>query len=156
MSNYYNGKVSMKPDMNKFDCVSEDGCIFKIPEVYFSEAGEIHEEDAYNWDVSFLTVVKDTSVVKYTTSNFSEMLIEDDYGVPSWIQGRMANMLGVDVCDADAFRENKEFKIEEFDLEKSIKRRYKVILEETSDMNEFDFREVKSIINDENDNDNNL
>ena len=107
--------------------------------------------------VSFYTytlfVVKKSKLIKYTTSISSELLIKDEYGESRWIDGRLANVLGVDIYDADSSRTTKEYRIVEYDLEKSQKRKYKVILDETVDMNENDICEVKRIINDEKNND---
>lgn len=152
MSNYYNGLVSMKAEMKKADYICEEERSFEVPAVYYEGGGDENEETVFSWDTDSIFVVKNQKVIKYTKSTFSEMLIRDENGQTSWLDGRIANILGVNVNDSEDTRVSNEYRIEEYDLQKSIKRRYKVVLEESLDMDEQDLYKIKSIINKENNN----
>ncbi len=150
---YYDGKVSMKPDMNKFDCICEEEGTFEIPGVRFIGEGDIYDEEIFSWTTDTMLVARKTNLIKYTASTFSEMFITNERGETNWIDGRLANILGVDICDADAFRTKREHCIIEYDLEKSQKRIYKVVLDKTLDMSDIEICEIKRIIDDEKNND---
>ncbi len=150
MGNYYDGKVSMKPDMSKMDYICEDEYSFEVPEVYFESTGEENEKNVFDWNSDSILVVKNKRVIKYTDTIFSKILLKDTKGKTEWLDGRIANILGVDVDDAEDIRESKEYRIEEYDLEKSQKRIYKVVLDETVDMSDIDICEIKRIIEEKN------
>lgn len=149
MGNYYDGKVSMKPDMSKMDYICEDEYSFEVPEVYFESTGEENEKNVFDRNSDSILVVKNKRVIKYTDTIFSKMLLKNEDGKTEWLDGRIANILGIDIDEAEDIRELKEYQIEEYDLKKSQKRRYKVILDETVDMSDIDICKIKRIIDDE-------
>ncbi len=152
MRNYYYGLVSMKADMNKVDYICDDERSFEIPKVYFNGTGEENDETVFSWGDESVLVVKDKQVIKYTESVFSKILLKDEDGKTDWLDGRIADILGVDIDDAEDVCISKEYQIEEYDFEKSIKRRYKVVLDETLDIDGDDIREIKNFIGTENKN----
>ena len=59
-----------------------------------------------------------------------------------WVNGQVANIEGVSADEVLNYRLANEYRVTEYDLEKSEKRLYKVVLEETASMNESDRRIV--------------
>lgn len=151
---YYNGLVPMKPEMKNVDLVCEDDeCSFEVPEVYFEGTSETHEQESmFNCDTDSVLVHKGKRIVKYTESTFFEILLIDEKDETNWLDGRLANILGADVNDVEEVRPTNEYRIEEYDLEKSLKRRYKVILEETLDIDEYEQCNIEKILKEENSN----
>lgn len=148
MINYYQGMVAMKVDADTLDLICEDELSFEVQGVYYECMNEESEDDdatALDWKMDSVLVVRNKQVVKYMKSTFSELLLKDDNGEYDWVDGRVARILGVGTDDADDVRAANEYRIEEYDLENSLKRRYKVVLEGTYNMGEYELKEIKEI-----------
>jgi hypothetical protein len=91
-------------------------------------------------------MVKDNRAVRYTEFNHYELLMTDLEGRTDWVDGRVADIMAWDLQYASDIRTAKSYWIEEFDWNNSVKRKYKVILEETSKLEEYDEGYLKSVI----------
>lgn len=149
---YYNGLVPMKPEMEKLDYICEGECSFKVPKIYFDGAGETCTDSMFNWETDSVIVIKGSRVIKYAATTFSEVLLKAEKDESVWLNGGLADILGADVNDVEEVRPTNEYRIEEYDLEKSLKRRYKVILEETLDIDEYEQCNIEKILKEENSN----
>jgi hypothetical protein len=72
--------------------------------------------------------------------------LTDVDGKTDWVDGRVADIMGWDIEDAADIKTAKSYWIEEFDWSNAVKRKYKVILEETSKLEEYDAGYLKSVI----------
>ena len=90
------------------------------------------------WNYHTVFIQTDKHIVKYSEDTFLDLLLENEDDSTSWFDGRAANIIGIDESKVVDVRPSNEYYIEDYDLEKSVKRRYKVILEETLDMDEHD------------------
>ena len=148
MNNYYNGSVPMKPEMEKKDFVCEDDVCYQVPQVYFGCIGELSDcTSAFDWNDEFIIVVKDNVILKYTESTFCETLVKDPDGENNWMNGSVASFSGYDDEDVQDVIERKLYTIEEYDFNKFEKRKYKVIYEETSSINDLNYCELKHYVN---------
>ena len=128
---FYEGKVTMIPEIEKSEYVGEDEITYKIPKFAFGCTGEVNESTpALNWSEDSVFVMKDNRIVKYTEYNTHKVYLTDDEGHSEWLEGRAADIIGFEVSDTDETVKEKSYWIEEDDLEKSEKRKYKVTLEE--------------------------
>jgi hypothetical protein len=150
MSNYYNGSVPMKPEMEKKDFVCEDDVCYQVPQVYFGCTGEVYNNtSAFDWNDEFVLVVRGNIILKYTESTFCETLVKDPDGEKNWMNGPIAELSGYDGEDVEDVIERKLYTIEEFDFDKFEKRRYKVVFEETLSIDDSDYCTLKHYVNDE-------
>ena len=173
-SNSYEGLVGMKPEIEKSHFFSgDDGFTYKAPLVYFECQGDIehfrkedyeYEDDAivakdhciesdidplqvaFDWRGDSVIVAKDNRVVRYTEFDYYELLMTDLEGQIDWVDGRLADIMGWDLKYASDIRTAKGYWIEEFDWNKMEKKKYKVILDETSKLGKYDAGYLKSVI----------
>ena len=145
---FYSGSVPMKPEMDKMDFFGEyiDYDIsYQMPKIYFECAGDTYDsKSSLEWSDNSLIVVKDNCIVKYTESKFSDVLVKDVDGKSDWLECRVANVYGFEEEDVEDSVERKRYTVEEYDLDKSEKRSYSVILKTSSQLNDID----KSIVQD--------
>lgn len=147
------GVVPMIPEMEKayMECSDDDNSLFKVPQIYFEGRRDICEgKPAYNWDLDSVLIIKDKCVVKYTESTTYEVLIKDDKGKTEWIDGKVAEIWGADIENYEDIRVSKKYYVERYDLEKAEKSKYKVTLEETSNMNDYDYYNLTNLLGEEN------
>ena len=144
----YEGMVGMKPELEKRHFFSgDDDFTYRAPQVYFECQGEInHSQLAFDSRYDSVIMVKDNRAVKYTEVDHYEVLLTNLDGRTEWVDGTLADIMGWDIEDAADIRTAKSYWIEEFDGSNAVKRKYKVILEETSKLEEFDERYLKSVI----------
>ena len=144
----YEGLVGMKPEFEKRHFFSgDDDFTYRVPQVYFECQGEInHSQLAFDCRYDSVIMVKDNRAVKYTEVDYYDVLLTDVDGRTEWVDGVVADIMGWEIEDAADIRTAKSYWVEEFDWNKSEKRRYKVILEETSKLEEYDARYLKSVI----------
>lgn len=148
---YCYGLVPMKPEIEKIDLINDDDCAIEIPKIHFEFHIDTDEEQsAHNWYLNSVFVSKDNCVVKYTEATASEILLEDEDGKTVWLNGKEAEIIGIDIEGFIDIRERKDYKIEMYDIDKSEKRRYKVILEETSNMNDYDYYTLENLLTEDN------
>ena len=144
---YYDGTVPMFPDVDnmKIDTNDKNVCCFKVPAIYYGAMSESFEEEPmYDWLVDSVTMVNDQKVVKYIESEFIEVLLKDKDGEPTWVNGKIAEILGIDIERREDVRVGHEYFVEIYDLEKGEKKRGKVTFEETSPRDEYDFADLKN------------
>ena len=143
----YEGLVGMKPELEKRHFFSgDDDFTYRVPQVYFECLGEInHSQLAFDSRYDSVIMVKDNRAVKYTEIDHYEVLLTDLDGRTDWVDGMVADIMGWDIDAAD-IRTAKTYWIEEFDWNNAVKRKYKVILEETSKLEEYDAGYLKSVI----------
>lgn len=122
--------IIMKPE---YSVMQEEYCEypFSIPEVtldgFWEEYGPL--KNIFSWGAESIVLVRDNKTIRYTTTLFTEILIKDEDGNTSWIDCRMVPSVSADIVEQ---REAKEFTIEEYDYDQFEKKKYKVMLEETS------------------------
>ena len=147
-STNYEGFVGMKPELKqRYFFSGDDDFTYQVPMVYFECQGEInHSQRALDYKFDSVIMVKDNRAVKYTEVDHYEVLLTDLEGRTDWVDGIPADIMGWDTEDAADIRTAKSYWIEEFDWSKSEKRRYKVVLEEISKLEEYDERYLKSVI----------
>ena len=146
-SNYSYGIVPVKPKMEKVDFVCEDTYSFNVPKLYFEGSSEIHEDNSeFDWNSNSILVIDKKNVVRYTEVTSYEVLLTDTNGRTDWIDGGLADMLGVDIEGYEDIRIAKKYWIDKFDLEKSEKSTYKVTLQETSSMSDSDYNTIAKLL----------
>ena len=143
----YGGKVLMKPDVeerneNLIDGEDyiEDAYPFSMPKVYLEGHGErYYPQTLFDWDDDSVVIVRDKMVIRYTSSSFFELLAKDENGNIIWVDGRNAPYEG---CWKGEYlkevRPVTEYTINEYNMETGEEKRYKMVLEETKQMNEYE------------------
>jgi hypothetical protein len=150
ISNYSYGIVPMKPETEKVELIYEDICAFNVPKILFEGSSETHEENSeFDWNTNSILVIDKKNVVKYTESIFYEILMTDHNGRSDWIDSGLADVLGIDIQGYEDIRVAKKYRIEKFDLEKLEKSTYKVVLEETSSMDNNEYDTITKLLNKE-------
>lgn len=140
MSIYYRGySVPMKPEMEKANITIKDEDTFDIPSIHYDGCVFADDEEfMFDWGIDSILIKQADHIVKYSEISSYDVLLKDEDNESAWYNGAAAENLGATKEDIVDFRPTKEYQIEKYDLEKSLKYRYKVILEETSEMDEFD------------------
>ena len=144
----YDGLVQMQPTFENGEFFSgDDDFTYQVPRVYFECLGEINDsQSVFDWNDASVITFKDNRAVKYTECSLYELLMTDENGESCWIDGKVADCMGCDAENVKQIRPKKVYMIEEFDWSKSEKRRYKVILEKTSKLEEHDEVYLKGVI----------
>ena len=139
-NNYYEGFIPMNANIEKTEFTAEDDTFsYQVPNVYLECCGEICDSmSAFDWIDDSIFVVKDNRIVQYTERNASDILMTDMNGQKDWVPGHVADIMGMDVDGTEDKRSVKEYFIEEYDFNKCERRKYKVILEETSEFKEYE------------------
>lgn len=147
MSNVYEGMVQMKPNFKNMEFFSgDDDFTYQMPRVYFECFGEINDSHSeFNWSDNSLITFKDNCAVKYTEVISCELLLPVENGEEFWFDAR-EDLGEVALEYAKEIRPVKSYIIEEYDWNKSEKRRYKVVLEETSKLEDYEQRYLKKVI----------
>lgn len=151
-STIYEGMVGMKPEFkNRHFFSGDDDFTYQIPKVYFECMGECdHSDLAFDYRDDSVMMLKGDRIVRYTERNCYEILMTNLNGRTEWVNGGLAECLGWDVEYIKDIRPTTIYWVEEFDLSKSEKKRYKVVLESTSKLEDFDARQIKKIIENNN------
>ena len=145
MTTYYNYiPATLNPDMREAEFYEDYKGI--IPPNFYYEGFDLScsNDPIYLWNAHSVLVHRENHVVKYSENVFLDLLLEDEDGGTSWFDGRTANLIDIDESAIVDTSPSNEYFIEDYDLEKSIKRRFKVTLEETSDMDDHDYCELKN------------
>ena len=130
---FYQGVVPMRPEVEKSDFVGDDEVTYQMPTIGFECVGEVYDsESAFAWHEDSLFMMKDNRIVKFTEYNSHDVLLTDLQGQTKWIEGRLADCMGFWVENTDEFQKTRSYWIEEYDLDKLEKRKYKVILDSSS------------------------
>ena len=141
---FYSCSVPMNPDMDKFDFIMEDEDVsasFEMPEIYYDGFSDPDDEEPmFEWSGDSVLVKRGNHIVKYTAISFYDVLLKKESGGTMWVNGKVANIEGVSADEVLNYRLANEYRVTEYDLEKSEKRHYKVVLEETTAMAESECR----------------
>ena len=154
MSNYgFIGLLRMNPDFEDkkyFPGVMEEKGR-SIPKVFLYGGAEVHNREYdLNWDDDSVIISKDKYVVKYTRSNFLEILAKNESGDNVWMDCRNESFTGH--CDIENLRERRkvqEHTIEEYDVVTKKKRKYKVSLVEETDFDLSDYLELSHYVDED-------
>ena len=130
MSSYcYGGKVLMKPaeEENKNE-IHDEGYPFSYPKVYLEGFYEDSTDFLMSFDAESIIFVRGKRVVEYTDVSSQEALGKDENGHEAWLDGYEYSR-----TKEEAYPETRvvhEYRIEEYDIDKMEKKRYKVVLED--------------------------
>ena len=146
----YGGSVRMNPEVEikEFDPWCDEGYPYKMPKVYLEGWGESYNRQyCFDWDEDSVVVVRDKRVIKYTRSTFVELLAKNEEGEIVWMDGRGApyeNCWKGEYLDED--RPAYEYTIEEYNLETSTKRKYKMVLEKETELDIQDYSSISNFV----------
>lgn len=119
-----------------------------FPKVYLEGYTELYSPQiTFEGTDDSVVLVRDKHVLRYTRSNFVELLAKDEEGNIVWMDGRKApysDCWGGEYLDEE--REKIEYRIEEYDLEQSEKKIYTVFLDETLKMTEQDRSSLEDFV----------
>ena len=146
---FYDGKLLMRPDEENNNSDDFDfGYPHEVPKVYLYGCGENYfPQQIFAWNDDSVILSRSKHVVKYTRSSFSELLAKDEAGEVAWMNVR--NVPYSSCCkvkNLDEVRDGHDFTIEEYDLETKKKMKYKVLLEEESELNDCDYYQLSSFV----------
>ena len=149
----YGGKLLMKPEktnINLKDDYMDDytSYPFNEPKVYLDGACETyHPQLSFSWSDDSVVLVRDTSVVEYTKSSFTELLAKDKDGNIIWVDGRRAPYSN---CWNGEYlgetRAGQEFSVTFYDIKTLQKKRYKMVLDETTEFESWDYRRLANFV----------
>ena len=150
MSNiFYGGTLPMKVDESKLirndTMMGMDEYPFYAPDVYLDGYGEVYyPQCCFDWMDDSVVLVREKHITEYTRSDFWELLAKDEEGTLVWVDGRNAPYAGCwDGEYLDDMRDAKEYSITEYNLETLEKKKYKVILSETTKVDAHDYNHLK-------------
>lgn len=149
----YGGSVLLKAEIEERSEYSMglDEYPFAIPKVYLDGYGEeYYPQTLFSWADDSIVLIRDKKVVRCTHSKFVELLAKDEDGNIVWMDGRNAPYSGCwDGEYLDEHRNASEYTIEEYNLETKEKKKYKMVLMETSQMNSRDCFHLRGLVDDE-------
>ena len=152
----YGGKLLMKSEktnINLKDDYMDDytSYPFNEPKVYLDGTCETYNPQlSFSWSDDSVVLVRDTSVVEYTKSSFTELLAKDKDGNIIWVDGRGAPYSNC--WDGEYLgdtRAGQEFKVTFYDIKTSQKKRYKMVLDETSEFESWDYRRLADFVDED-------
>ena len=152
----YGGKLLMKSEKNninpKDDYMDDyDSYPFEEPKVYLDGTCETyHPQYSFSWGDDSVVLVRDTTVIEYTKSSFTELLAKDKDGNIIWVDGRGAPYSNC--WDGEYLgdtRAGQEFKVTLYDIKTSQKKRYKMVLDETSEFESWDYRRLADFVDED-------
>ena len=141
ISTNYFGTVPMVPELAKMDFFSGDDDVttLDVPTMYFDGWRDLYEEEpGYDWIQDSVIMIKDHHVTKFTESTCNEMLLKCEDGESRWISGVTAQVVGADITEREDIRVLREYFVEVYDFEMGVKKRGKVVFEETEPMSEYE------------------
>lgn len=151
MPNYYSlisDKLNLNMEYSEF-YLDDSG--ITPPNFYYEGCDMSLKEDPFAvWNQHSVFVHNNKHIVKYSEDTFLDLLLENEDGSTSLLDSRVCTVIDIDEDRVVDIHPSNQYYIEDYDLEKSVKRKYKVILEETSEMNEFDHQYFANIILNEN------
>ena len=144
---YYEVSFPMKPEMEKKDyfCDPYDyELTYRVPKMYFECTGKAFDsKSSLEWSDDSLVVFKNDCIVKYTESNFYDVLVKGTEDPKHWFESRDADIYGFYDDDVEDAIERKLYTVEEYDLKKSEKRKYRFVESTNSKMNDIDKEQVQ-------------
>ena len=145
MPNFYSF-ISDKLNLNMKDSefyLDDNG--ITPPSFYYEGSDMSLKEDPLSvWNTHSVCVRRDNHIVKYCEDVFLDLLLENEDGSTSWFDSRACTLIDIDESKVVDVCPSNQYYIEDYDLEKSVKRRYKVILEETLAMDIHDHNCMKN------------
>ena len=148
----YGGVIRMNPEIENINPISNEGYPFEIPKVYLEGTGVTYfPQNIFSFDDDSVVVVREKSIVKYTKTSFAELLVKNENGDVVWLDAR--NVPCSDRWYGVYLNEERgawEYKVEEYDLETFKKRKYKVVIEETTDLDYWDYRSLSKFVEEDN------
>ena len=140
---YYTGMVPMLPELDKvaFNTNDDTVCGFKVPPICYGVMSEKSDESVYDWRVDSLVMTKNQYVMVYVESTFNEVLLKNLDGEKEWVNGKVADIVGIDIGGREDVRVAKEYFVDLYDFEKGEKKKGKVVFEDASPMSEYEFSE---------------
>lgn len=144
-SGFCDCSVPMIPDMDKVDFFFDDEGdeTFEIPKMYYDGVVDTNDANSmcdYKKDV--ITLKRGDCVVEYEQFSNFDVLVEDAKGKLIWLNAIGADMCGFTEDEVIDYRPANEYRICVYDLEKSKKLQYKVVLDEVLDMDIWDHKRV--------------
>jgi hypothetical protein len=153
----YGGTMPLKVDEAKYKTYSYDECgelgyPFREPKVFLDGCAETYfPQYCFDWENDSVVFVREKQVMEYTRSHFWELLARDEVGNIVWVDGRYAPYSGCwDGEYLDEIRAAHGYTITEYDLEALEKRKYKVVLDSTTTLNNDDLRRMTKFVDAEN------
>ena len=122
---------------------------FYPPQVYYDRTHkEIYYPTRVSWDSDSVVVIgDDMSVVEYTEFDFEERLAKDKIGELIWVDGITAPYTD---CVVEKFLDEtryiKKFSVTRYDIETLQKKRYKMVLDETTEFDLMDYRRLSNFV----------
>lgn len=152
----YGGKLLMKAEKNNINPEDDymddyESYPFEEPKVYLDGTRETYyPQYSFSWGDDSVVLVRDTTVIEYTKSSFTELLAKDKDGNIIWVDGRSAPYS--DCWDGeylDETRDGQEFKVTLYDIKTSQKKRYKMVLDETTEFESWDYRRLADFVDED-------
>lgn len=141
------GKLCMKPVKTK-DNVYEEEYPYSVPTVYLEGTFETYfPQMVFDWNNDSVVVARDNSVIIYTLADYNELLAKDEDGNVIWMDGRTAPYSGC--WNGEYLNEQRyayEFIINEYDLQKFERKKYKMVLDETSKIDDNEYKYLKNLL----------
>ena len=152
----YGRKLLMKVDENNenlnngYDDFFEN-YPFREPKVYLDRTCESYNpQHSFSWGADSVVLVRDTTVVEYTKTNFTELLAKDKEGNIIWVDGRSAPYSECwDGKYLDETRAAQEFKVTLYDIKTSQKKRYKMVLDEMTEFDSWDYHRLADFVDED-------
>jgi hypothetical protein len=155
MSNiFYGGRILMKAD----EYISFDEDVyeaseypFEEPTVFLNGHGEDWSpQDGYSWSDDSVILARKERVLVYTESNFTELLTINAAGDVVWLNSREDPFLsysgGEPIVEP---RPATAYSAVEYDLKTLTKKKYKMVLDEETPFDFWDFDALKDFIGEE-------
>lgn len=155
-SSYFGGTLPMKIDganAAKYEDVTMGmgEYPFYVPDVYLEGRCEIYEsQSCFDWMDDSVVLVRECSMTEYTRSDYCELLRKDEEGNMVWVDGR--NAPHSDCLEREYLgevRNAREYTITEYDWKTYEKRKYKLVLDNTSKIDEEDFSRLAKFLDTE-------
>lgn len=149
----YGGKLLMKAEKNNKNINDDYEDIyssypFTEPTVYLDGTCEdYYPQTPFSWSDDSVVLVRGTNAIEYTRSNFTELLAKDKDGNVIWVDGRTAPYKGC--WEGEYLNETRgvqEFRITLYDIETLQKKRYKMVLDKTTEFDSWDFRRLADFV----------
>lgn len=144
-SYFYNCSIPLIPEMEKADIIVEnkDVSSVELPEIYYDRLNVPNKESPmFAWGANSLLIKKDNHVVEYDEISRFDALVRTESGDVVWENGQDLVARGFPVDEIVDFRPAKEYWIYEYDLENSLKKTYKVMPQETSEIDILDYQKL--------------
>ena len=145
---WYDGHVPMTPEMEKRQlCSGDDDFTCKVPKVVYRCGGEKKpDHKAFEWNTNSVIIADGKRAVEYVEDMCYEILLPDLEGRTSWESGPIADIMGWDIARAKDTRKIEKRYINEYDFDKFEKRRYRLVLEKVSSIDEYERCSLEDVL----------